>query len=378
MLDSLVVCFTLISVSLGQDSFFLLSGPPGNVIYKIDKSSGTYTDIPILQQQPCSVQYDRKTGRIFYSATDQVHIYSTKTDGSNSKEEADTANYPNALAIDDCRRYIFVSSQWFGPSIKRLQLDVTDGTQAQNPRLIDFSQNVTHMATDPATGVLFLGSDKGVYQCSYNGTGTQMLLNNSASSNGITFDDTHIYAIRGNVIWRISRTYHDVKKLFTISKKDNQAVQGLAAAGGHLYFTLNYCNQGPATQNCDTYIYRVHKDGTQYEAFSQVIRTPYCSMLKLLYVTPLQQNGTTSSLCPAGINGLHVVDDNYKSDSSVSNNTLALCLILIPLSLFLAAIGLFFCWKKVFKLEMGSDSDAAINETLNSGQYMELTEEQKF
>ncbi|XP_033743180.1 uncharacterized protein LOC117329367 [Pecten maximus] len=191
---------------------------------------------------------------------------------------------------------------------------------------------------------------------------------------------TPIYAIRGNVIWRIKRSNNEVEQLFTISTKPNQTVQGLAAVDGHLFFALNYCEQGQASQYCDTYIYRMLTDGTQYEVFSALIRTPYCAMLKLLYVKPLQRNESTTTPCPEDNSGtcIHVVDDNFRNDSSASNNTLALCLILIPMALFLSAIVLFFCWKKMAKPQLCSEGDDAVNETLHSGQYLELREDEKF
>ncbi|OWF44965.1 uncharacterized protein LOC110457641 [Mizuhopecten yessoensis] len=379
MLEILVLYSTIVSVSLGQDPFFLLSGPPSKVIYRLDKTTKAYTDIPITQQQPSSVQYDRGTERIFFGATDEIHVYSIRLDGSDSMEEANAGMYAPAITIDDNRRYLFVYSR--GSTSTIMQIKLAEDPLMRYSRVIDNpTNNITHIAADPATGTLFLGSDEGVYACSYNGTETVIALNSSASSNGITFDDNYIYAIRGNIIWRINRSSNEAKQLFTISYKTNQAAQGLAAAGGHLYFALNYCDQGAASQECDTYVYRLLKDGSQYEAFSPLIRTAYCSMLKLVYVTPFQRNVSTTSPCQEDITGacIHIVDDNYSDDSSASNNTLVICLLVVLVFVCLVSIGFFFCWKKMSKFQMSGNSDETINETLHSGHYMELTEEQKF
>lgn len=380
MLDFLVLLFALLNVSLCLDPFFLMSGPPSNVIYRLDKSTKAYADIPIVHRQPSTVQYDRKTGRIFFGAVNQNHVFGVELDGSDSREETSQDMYAQAMALDDSLRYLFVYSPSQTSSVWRIPLDEVNNTMGYSLIIDNISQNITHMAADPITRTLYMGSDHGLYLCSYNGTGMMMILNNTNNINGITFDDTYVFTISGNIIWKIKRSNNKVQQLFTIPTKSNEDAQGLAAVDGHLYFGLNYCDKGPASLDCDIYIYRVLKDGTQYGVFSALIRTPYCSMLKLIYIEPLQRNETSTTPCPEDISGtcIHVVDDNFSDDSTTSSNTLALCLILIPLALFLSAIGIFFCWKKMSKPQMCGEGDAAINETLHSGQYLELREENKF
>lgn len=373
----MLVWLALVSVgvglSFGQDGFFLLSGPTNNVIYRLDSDKKLYTDIPIPNQMPSTIEYDSTTERIFFGTTYDIHVYSIKMDGSDIREEATTDMYAVAIAVDSVRRYLFVCSNSHPTlSITRIQLD-QDATLDNGVVIATTANGVNHIAADPSTGTLFWGSYEGIYQCNYNGSEKRQVFNNTANCNGLTYDEHYIYVMKGSVIWRIDRLTLSPSQLFI--HKYRQDSQGLAAAGDHLYFVLNYCEQGN-TGNCNTHVSRVDKKGIQYESFGTTIRTPHFNKLQLVYVpapTDVISPATTTAPCQEDEDGMciHVVNDNYNADTGSSNNALVVCLVLLAGLLILASIGFVICWKKISALHRG-------NEDASTGQYTVLTEQHKF